>query len=57
MKVRTCERCPYTPGDLAGYYDSGAERLCCMVCEVSPVVVLPGTYPIEENRRGRARQC
>ena len=34
MRVKLCERCPYTPRDLADHYDSEAARHLCATCDV-----------------------
>jgi len=34
MRVKLCERCPYTPRDLADHFDAKAARHLCAVCDV-----------------------
>jgi hypothetical protein len=34
MRVKLCERCPYTPCDLADHYDPEAARHLCTTCDV-----------------------
>jgi hypothetical protein len=36
MKVKLCERCPYTPYDLADHYDPGATLHACATCDREP---------------------
>ncbi len=33
MRVRPCERCPYTPRDLAGHYDPAGVLHVCAKCD------------------------
>jgi hypothetical protein len=33
MRVRLCNRCPYTPRDLAGHYDAEAVLYACAKCD------------------------
>ena len=33
MKVKLCDRCPYTPYDLADHYDPGAALHACATCD------------------------
>ena len=33
MRVRVCNRCPYTPRDLAGHYDAEAVLYACAKCD------------------------
>ena len=33
MRVRLCNRCPYTPRDLADHYDSAAALYACARCD------------------------
>ena len=33
MRVRLCNRCPYTPRDLADHYDSAAAIYACARCD------------------------
>jgi hypothetical protein len=33
MKVKLCERCPYTPYDLADHYDPVAALHACAICD------------------------
>jgi hypothetical protein len=34
MRVKLCNRCPYTPSDLAGHYDPDAVLYACAKCDV-----------------------
>lgn len=49
MKVRLCEGCTYTPGDIADYYDSRAEHTLCAHCPTKPLPMAP-KYKRERRR-------
>ena len=33
MRVKLCARCPYTPRDLANYYDANSGSYLCFRCD------------------------
>ncbi len=39
MRVKLCARCPYTPEDLIGHYDSQAALYVCAKCDGSQEVI------------------
>jgi hypothetical protein len=53
MRVRLCERCPYTPPDLEDHYDPTAALHLCAKCDREPKVITR-LYPRENYRR---RKC
>src|ERR1700682_1035724 len=50
MRVKLCARCPYTPQDLAGHYDSEAALHVCAKCD-GEQAMLTNHYPRETHRR------
>lgn len=50
MRVKLCERCPYTPRDLAGHYDPGASLHVCAKCDDEQRMVT-NRYPRKAYRR------
>jgi hypothetical protein len=52
MRVKLCSRCPYTPRDLAGHYDSAAALHVCAKCDGHEAST--NRYPRKVNRR---QQC
>ena len=53
VRVRTCDRCPYSPMDLAPHHDPEAEMHCCARCDETPPVAT-NTYVRERRfRRGK----
>ena len=53
MRAKLCARCPYTPQDLASYYDPEAALHACAKCDHESAVVTRH-YPREAERR---RKC
>ena len=52
MRVKLCSRCPYTPRDLAGHYDSAAALHVCAKCDGHEAST--NRYPRKVHRR---QQC
>jgi hypothetical protein len=52
MRVKLCARCPYTPQDLASYYDPEAALHACAKCDHEKAAVTRH-YPREAGRRQR----
>jgi hypothetical protein len=50
MRVKPCERCPYTPQDLTGHYDPEAALHVCAKCD-GEQAMLTNHYPREIRRR------
>jgi hypothetical protein len=50
MRVKLCERCPYTPQDLTGHYDPEAALHVCAKCD-GEQGMLTNHYPRETRRR------
>jgi hypothetical protein len=53
MRVKLCAWCPYTPRDLAAYYDADAALHACAKCDGEQEVPT-GHYPRESQRN---RKC
>ena len=53
MRVKLCARCPYTPRDLEGHYDSEAAAHACVKCDGGRDKVKMH-HPLEYYRR---RKC
>jgi hypothetical protein len=53
MRVKLCARCPYTPQDLASYYDPEAALHACAKCDHERAAVTRH-YPREAERRQRS---
>jgi hypothetical protein len=50
MRVKLCARCPYTPQDLAGHYDSEGTLHVCAKCD-GQQEASTNHYPREAHRR------
>jgi hypothetical protein len=50
MRVKLCERCPYTPRDLAGHFDPEGTIHVCARCD-GQQEASTNHYPREANRR------
>jgi hypothetical protein len=50
MRVRLCERCPYTPRDLASHYDPDGDLYACAKCDGGQKVST-NHYPRKTERR------
>jgi hypothetical protein len=50
MRVKLCARCPYTPRDLAGHYDSEGTLHVCAKCD-GQHEASTNHYPREAHRR------
>jgi hypothetical protein len=53
MRVKLCERCPYTPRDLAGHYDPNGLLHACAKCD-GQQGASTNHYPRKAHRR---QQC
>lgn len=59
MRVKICEYCMYTVGDLAEVYDSGAAEWCCANCPMKEVIcTTPNlSYRLKALRTGRTKDA
>ena len=54
MRVKLCERCPYTPRDLAGHYDPKGLLHACAKCD-GQQGASTNHYPRKAHRRQECR--